>query len=357
MRLRAIAPLACLLAGCTTPLQEGERFYREGDRLRALETWRGIPEDAPNHAEALERIEVVETEFDRLVIQYKQRGRYYEGKERLAESILNYRLALKLQPDDAETLAHVQDLARALSARKAELNRDYREAFTAGDLSRARRRLADLRTSDPFDPDLETDERELRVALRAEVERRMASGRRGFASGNYDASAQAFRAALDLDPDNSSARGYLSYIETIRRERAAGGEAPAAFQAPDTFASDAEIRAEGFYQNALAAEEAGDLYTAIRNDLRALEADPEHRAAALQLARLRRELKSQVNVLLEAGRTAFREEDLQSALDLWSQALLIDPQNERIIAYIGRAQEQLQNLEQLRATPASMGDD
>ena len=55
----------------------------------------------------------------------------------------------------------------------------------------------------------------------------------------------------------------------------------------------------------------------------------------------------------KAGRTAFREEDLQSALDLWRRALLVDPRNERVIAYIGRAERQLQNLERLRANPTS----
>ncbi len=43
---RAIFALVALaLAGCGTPLAAGERLYREGDRLGALETWRVIPED------------------------------------------------------------------------------------------------------------------------------------------------------------------------------------------------------------------------------------------------------------------------------------------------------------------------
>ena len=45
-------------------------------------------------------------------------------------------------------------------------------------------------------------------------------------------------------------------------------------------ASDDEIRAEGYHQNALAAERSGDPYAAIRNELRALELDagPRRRA-------------------------------------------------------------------------------
>lgn len=350
MRRPFVLTAAALALACTTPLQRGERLYREGDRLGALEVWRDAPDDAREHEVIQARINVVETEFERLVIQYKQRARYYEGKERLAESVLNYRLALKLQPDDAETLAHVQQLARTLETRKTRLQQSYREAFAQGNLPAASRELAALRQIDPFDHELETDERQLQGALQAEIDRRMAEGRRDFASGNHQASVQAFRAALELDPDNESARGYLSYIATLRREAQAAGPRPVPFE-PSSFATDAEIRAEGFHQNALAAERRGNPYGAIRNDLRALRADPEHAAARQHLKSLRGGLAQEVPALIEAGRAAFQAEDLQSALDLWRRALLLDPSNERVIAYIGRAEQQLENLERLRSEP------
>jgi tetratricopeptide (TPR) repeat protein len=156
---------------------------------------------------------------------------------------------------------------------------------------------------------------------------------------------------VGLDPDNESAHGYLSYIDTIQRESGRSGEQPAAFEASELFASDAEIRAEGFYQNALAAERAGDPYAAIRHDLRALAASGDHEASRGHLAGLRRRLRPRVPLLIESGRSAFREEDLQSALELWRRALLIDPENERARAYIARAERQLDNLKRLRAEP------
>jgi tetratricopeptide (TPR) repeat protein len=342
--------LVVLGLACTTPLQRGERLYREGDRLGALEAWRAAPEDSREAALIQKRVAVVETEFERLVVQYKQRARYYEGKDRLAESVLNYRLALKLQPDDDETLGHVQHLARTLETRKSRRQQSYRAAFGQGDLSTASGELAALRDLDPFDHELETDERQLQKALSAAVDRRMAEGRSGFAAGNHDASVRAFRAALELDPDNESARGYLSYIATLRREAKASGQRTVPFESGG-FATDAEIRAEGFYQNALAAERRADPYAAIRNDQRALRADPQHAGAQRHLSTLRNELATQVPVLIEAGRTAFRAEDLQSALDAWRLALLVDPSNERVIAYIGRAEQQLENLERLRSEP------
>jgi tetratricopeptide (TPR) repeat protein len=341
-----------LLAACASPLERGERLYREGDPLRALETWRATPEDHADHARVQERIAVVEREYERLVTRYKRRAAYYEERDRMAESLLDYRLALKLQPGDAATLAHVQALARALAARKAELASRYREAFASHDLPRAHELLSELRRLDPLDPALETEERELDLALREELERRLAAGKRGFRSGNYQAARRAFRDVLRLDPDDERAQGYLSYIAAILSEAELSGEQPAAFDPPpEGFASDAQIRAEGFHQNALAAERAGEPFSAIRHDLSALQADPEHAAAREHLAALRLGLADRVEPLIAAGREAFRNEDLQAALDLWRRALLIDPANERAVAYIARAERQLANLEQLRSEP------
>jgi tetratricopeptide (TPR) repeat protein len=336
-----------LLAGCQTPLERGDRLYREGDRLAALETWRGVPDADSRYPQARARIAVVEEESQQLAVRYRQRGHYFEEKGRLAESILDYRLALKLQPDDAETLERVQVLARSLAAQKAELGTAYADALAAGDLAGARRSLAALRELDAFDPELETDERTLRGALRAEVARGLEAGRKALSAGDLPLARHELRGVLALDPDNESARGYLAYAETVERQAAKSGSAGV----PDPFASEAEIRAEGLYRNALAAEESGDLYEAIRHDVKALRADPQHRRAQVHLAHLRERLAFQVEPLIEQGREAFQKDDLQTALDAWRLALLIDPSNERTRAYIARVERQLANLESLRSEP------
>jgi len=351
--VRRTLPLAwaLLAVACTTPLELGERRYREGDRLAALQIWRSVPEDSSEHARAKRRIAEVEQEFERLVVRYKQRARYFEQRDRLAESILSYRLALELQPGDVATLDHVQQLARVLATRKRELRAEYAAAVASGDLARARESLGRLRKLDPLDPELETGSRQLAAALRAETLRLGQAGRSAFGAGNHAAAERAFRGVLALDPEDESARGYLSYIATIRGSGGRAGEPPAAFD-PAAFATESGIRAEGFHQNALAAEREGDLYAAIRQELRALEVGPDHVAAREHLANLRRRLAPDLERLIETGRTAFGNEDLQTALESWRQALLVDPENERVRAYAARAERQLQNLERLRAEPA-----
>jgi tetratricopeptide (TPR) repeat protein len=344
-------PLVLSIA-CASTLDKGERLYRDGDTLGALETWRDTPIDDPKYDEILQRVRIVETEFRQLVTRYKQRGHYFEDQGRLAESILNYRLALKLQPDDAATLERVQTLARSLAESKRELEVSFGEAFNSADLRTARDLLSQLRSLDALDPELETQERQLDEALRIELTRRLSTGRVLFTAGNHEAARRTFEGVLELDPENESARGYLSYIRTIRRESVGLSEAPAAIDSPsESFATDSEIRAEGFFQNAVAAYAAGDVYAAVRYDMRALEANPEHAEARAHLEGIRTENRRSVEPLIERGRTAFRNENLQLALDLWRRAHLLDPDNERIRAYIDRAERQLANLERLRREP------
>ena len=345
---QGVAALAAVaLLACATTLDTGERHYRDGDRLTALETWRSIPPDHRDFASAQQRVAEVEEEFQSLVVRYKQRGRYFESRERLAESILNYRLALKLQPHDQETLDHVQILSRSLAAEKAATLEAFRQDLEKREIGAAREKLARLSGLDAFDPDLETERRLFNRELDQEIRTGLERGRQRFAAGDLTGAEREFQAVLALAPENESAQGYLSYIATIRKTRARRAGVDSAWVG----ASDQQIRAEGFYQNALAADRAGDPFEAIQRDLSALGAYPEHAGAKQHLARLRARLSPEVENLVESGRQYYLQEDLQSALDQWRRALLVDPGNSRAQDYVERADRLLENLEKLRADP------
>jgi tetratricopeptide (TPR) repeat protein len=233
-RTAVVALAVIALAGCATPVDTGERLYRAGDLLGAIERWRaaGDPALAP-------RIAAVEAELDARAEGYIANAREYESVGRLAESVLDYRLALTLRPDDAQTLAHVQSLAREAALQRAELLDSYREVRAQGDLRAAQEALGRLRRLDPFEPTYENEEHRLRAAIADEWRRRQ---------------------------------------DRVRERQA-----------------------------------------------------------------------EQLESLVEAGRAAFGEEQLETALDLWRRALLIDPHNERVQAYIARAEGQLETLDRLRA--------
>ena len=237
--------LVALLLGCASPLEEGQRLYREGDRVGALEIWRTLPEDHEQRAAVAERMATVEAELAKLAVGYVDRASAFEEEGRLAESILDFRLALELEPNDAAILAHVQELARMLVNQKASLRTAYEEDLAGGDLEAAQESLSHLRRLDPFDPEYETEARQLEAAMR---------------------------------------------VEWTRRE-----------------------------------------------------------------ARIRAQMADEVEGLVEAGRDAFRNEELETALGMWRRALLIAPDNKRVRAYIARAERQLENLEALRGEPVGEG--
>lgn len=341
------------MLSCTTPFELGERRYQEGDPLAALALWRGIRSDQFEYEAAQQRIREVEQEYEQLVRFYKKRALYYEERDRLAESVLNYRLALKLQQEDRATLDHVQGLVRRLASEREAKRQELREAFAQGDLATAHDALDRLQVLDPFSPETTNDGRPLEAALAAEIEQSLARGRRGFGSGDHRAAEQAFASVLELDPNNETAQGYLAFIERIReQDRQTAAAPPATAPEPrEVRASDAEIRAEGMYRNALAAERRGDAFEAIRWDLRALRSNAQHGRARRHLAGLRRRLAPEVPGLIEAGRRRFQQEDLQSALDLWRRALLIDPENVEAREYADRAEQLLESLDRLRGAP------
>jgi tetratricopeptide (TPR) repeat protein len=348
----AAALLAATLFACATPLELGERRYREGEPLAALAIWRAIDDDEFEYEAAQRRVAEVEQEFEQLVRYYKKRAVYYEERDRLAESVLNYRLALKLQQEDRDTLAHVQSLVRRLASEREAKRREMRESFARGDLAGASKALERLRTLDPFSPETTNDARQLEAALATEIERRLARGRRGFSSGDHALAEQAFRSALELDPSNETAQGYLSFIERIRaQEREVSTARSGAPDPREVRASDVEIRAEGLYRNALGAEQKNEPFEAIRWDIRALSADPNHSRARRHLDGLRSRMRPEVAALVESGRRKFQQEDLQGALDLWRRALLIQPNHAEAREYAARAEQLLENLDRLRGAP------
>src|SRR5262249_31516025 len=133
--------------GCASSGATGELLYRAGDLRGAIESWR-----AENAKSLAPRIAAVEAELAARVQGYIANARALESEGRLAEALLDYRLALELQPDDADNLAHVQQLARDVVAKRGALLDAYRDVRARGDLAAAEPALQKLPQLDPFEP-------------------------------------------------------------------------------------------------------------------------------------------------------------------------------------------------------------
>jgi tetratricopeptide (TPR) repeat protein len=328
---------------CVGPYERGERLYRQGALPEALAEWRGVAETHRDYERALGRLQIVESEFGRMLLRYEKRAQFFKGEERLAEAVLYNRLAYKLDSSRTRLLDEVQALARELDTREREEHEAMNRALEEGRLRQASHHAAKLEQIDPFNAALQIEIRQVHAAVGAEVLRHLEAGKRAYAAGHRQEARESFQSVLRFDPRNETALGYLSYI---RRFEAM--EADRKIPPPPRSISREEIEGEGHFRSARQAESAGELFAALSEYEAALRANPEHESARRALNALRRQLWPQVEEFYEAGKRYFQDEDLHNALRLWRQVLMIDPTHARTRENVERAERILSRLEEIQ---------
>jgi tetratricopeptide (TPR) repeat protein len=339
--------LIAALAGCATPYQRGADLYREGDLRGALDTWRGIDPNQNEHRDAQKQIGMVEAEFGRMLTRYEKRGLFYEGEGRLAEALLSYRLALKLDPAQPELLARVQTLVRSLDERKRSEGKALRDELAGGHLVQAGQHARELEKLDPFSPAIQVDVRQARAELGSEVLKNVEAGTASYNAGAYGRARKSFEKVLELEPENQTALGYLSYIRNFETRARQSEAAESGAYPPDLTPS--EINAEGYFRSASQAEQAQDLFRALQQYNAALRVRPSHTKARAALEALRERMRPQIPELEVTAKRYFQEEDLQNAVLTWKRVLLIDPERQSAANNLERAERMLARLEELQA--------
>ena len=352
-RFALLCALVVSLVGCAGAYENGERLYSQGDVAGALSAWRGIPQTSGEYPRAHARLEMVEAELSSSLARYEKRAEFFEDEGRLSEAVLYYRLALKLDPDRPQTLARTQSLYRQLRASETKERAKLAAALAAGSLQQANESAERLQVLDPFDPGIQIELRQVRAETGAQVLRFLEDGKRAYAFGDRTGARTAFEHVLELDAENEAALGYLSYIKRYDQEVAQQAEqaerrrTPASAPPPPAVSSE-EIIAEGRFRSGQQAEEAGDPYRAIREYEAALRIDARHAGAKRRLNALRTELAPQAPALYEQGKRYFQDEDLEKALVVWRNALLIAPDDQRTKENVDRAERILSRLEEIQ---------
>jgi tetratricopeptide (TPR) repeat protein len=334
---------ALVLGACASALDRGEELYRQGDVRGALEVWSQVPEDSREHERVQARLRIVQSEYARMLRRYEKRAAFFESEGRLAEAVLYYRLAYKMDPARGDLLSHVQVLVRKLRKRGQTEASGLRAALDAGDLRQASRHAQLLAALDPFDPAVQLEIRQVRAAAGARVLNHIAEGESAYGAGDRAGARKAFDQVLELDPRNETAHGYLSYIARFEAY-----EAEQAMPPPPRSISQEEILAEGHFRSASEAERAGEDFWAITEYEAALSVEPNHQGARKALTTLRTRLLPQVDELYQIGKRYFQDEDLHNALRAWRRALSIDPTDERTRENVERAERMLARLEELQ---------
>ncbi len=344
-----LCALVLLSLGCATAYDRGETLYSQGDVAGALAVWRGIPETSREYPRAHARLETLETELASSLARYEKRAQFFEGEGRLAEAVLYYRLALKLDPERPATLERVQKLFRELHSQKDAERKRLASALAAGNLRDANASAEKLSRLDPFDPAIQIEVRQVYAETGAQVLRSLEDGKRAYALGDRAGASAAFSRALELDPQNEAALGYLSYIRRYDQDVASADRKPRSGGAPPPpTLSSQEILAEGHFRAGQQAEERGDPYAALQEYISALRVDDKHAGARRRLTLLRQELAPRVPALYEQGKHYFQDEDLEKALAVWRDALLIAPDDQRTRENVDRAERILSRLEEIQ---------
>jgi tetratricopeptide (TPR) repeat protein len=347
MVFRPLSPLVLAVAvlafsACASPYERGERLYRQGDPGGAIAEWRAVPESHHDYGRTYARLELVQAELERALDRYEKRAEFFESRDRLAEAVLYYRLAVKFDPSRTQILDHIQILYRQLRQREAQERSSLTEALRALELRQAAQHAETLEKLNPFDPAIQIDVREVRAKIGAEVLRHMVEGERAFAANDRGAARDSFSEVLALEPDNEAARGYLRVL----RNAESLGDRSKPYPLPRSISRE-EILAEGYFGAAEAARERGEHFLALEGYLAALRVNEKHDGARRRLFELRRALKPRVDRLYREGKQYYEEEDLHNALLKWNHALLIDPGDMRTRESAERARRILSRLEEL----------
>lgn len=343
LQLGLVFAFVSVLAGCTTTLERGEELYRQGDLRGAIGVWGEVKPQSTEYDRAQEHLVEAQAEYARRIQRYMKRADFFADEGRLAEAVLYYRLTYKSAPDRTEVQDRVQQLVREQRAQEAEEIRLLREALAVGNLKSASAHAENLERINPFDPSIQLEIDEVEASSGAQVLTNLSEGEAEYARGERESARQSFEAVLELDPQNSTALGYLEYIKRYRVPRS-----PSELPKPPSAVWPEEILAEGHYQAAISSEDAGRVYKAISEYNAALKVSPEHSEARAALSRLRERLVPRVDELYREGKRFFQEEDLHNALRVWRQAQLIEPADVRVRENIDRAQKMLDRLEEIQ---------
>ncbi len=185
-------------------LEKAMAAHRRGARDQAMEAYRAILDDTPDHPDALHLLGVV----------------HYEGRE-FSEALPLMRRAIELQPEAAEyhrslgalyrAGEHYETACRSI-AQALRLAPDYLDAYntlglTLIDMERFDQAETALRQGLSHDP----DSADLRATLASMYLRR----------DQYDAAVDELQCALTLDPGHANALNNLGVAHNLMGERAA----------------------------------------------------------------------------------------------------------------------------------------
>jgi len=323
-------------------------IFQKGEILAAIQEWERVEAEHPHYQRAQEMIRVANSILTELVTVHLQYGSNLEKEGRLSEGLLEYQRALLLDPrrrDVEEKIQKVQEILVPL----VKYHLDQAHGFE--DAQRLQEALKEFRLVQVFDPNnQEAYENCVRLQERIESEagQEYKAGLYHFQKRRYRSARNHMRTALLIMPHHAGAKCYLEAIERAlqaeKKREGSRGEPLLSLGLKERRARLQELIV------------AGDWAQARKEAKCALEIDPYDMEAKRLLALSQTRCREKADYLFQQGIRHFQDEDLDSAISVWQQVLILDENHGKAKEYLEKAnlmREKIRRIRQERFEPAS----
>ncbi|MDD4856573.1 MAG: hypothetical protein PHD74_00550 [Candidatus Krumholzibacteria bacterium] len=319
-----------------TALNEGRACFAQNDYACAIDRFRRVLLWSPSNEPAQDGLRrataaLAIADGDSLMT----KGRY-------AEALYSYREAQKNFPSDEAV-----DRIKRCDQRLQELSNAERmidwtlanaiDLYTKQNWAEAVSAFKDVLALDPKH-ELALDYlARAREMMREQYEQLFVAADRLAASGRYAAAIQPLAVELERNPTDVRVEAKIAEIEALRKKAEIAQAKAAAQNRPVQISSDDLERLRPSYQRGIDSFTRSDFAHAIAEWEGVYRVAPQYEQVSDYLVKAYQYL----------GMEYYADHEYERALEVWNKILVVDPDNEKAIRYIGKTTEELSKLEKL----------
>ena len=302
---------------------DGVESYRQQRYEDAIEAFDQALVYDRNYTPAREYRSAARSDYRVKVEEYYERGQLLAMKERYHEAIQMFQAALAINPRHDSSrikLAATEGTLRARIDTTLETGRRYLKQRQYRQARAMFQRVLELdSSSSSANEALEKIDSERMVV----VDSLLRVGETALRQSLFETARSAFEKAISIDPGNTTAMRRLNTLKEKMSLR--------------------ELFEEGKKQLGL-----GEMHEALSTFKIVLEKNPGNEEAKMYMAQCLVSLRGTVDTLYQQGQRAYSNEEYETAIDLFTRVVAIDPDHKSAQEYLQRSIDRLKALEQLR---------
>lgn len=354
-----------------------EKMFNDGELERAKDIFQSILLIRPNHPQAMEYLEKIDS-----ILKKEAEDRYFRGlgfysQRNFAKAREEFEAILKIDPDHQEAKEYLERIDRESQQARLRITNLLQEAETLerrGSLLGARQRYQTILSLEPGNSQATQRLADLNQRIIRYVAEQYALGEKAYGNNRLGEAQRIFRNILSYSPNHAGARRYLARISEMTSGNANQylERAEKLYQQKqwnNTLALlDSLLNA--YPENSHAAQlrqqtleqiDIAELIESAKSDYLAgryieaiqvfdsvLEKAPDNEEARELREMCQKNLTDQVDAIFNQGIRLYTEEKYQLAIREFDRILGVNPSHKGAQEYKQRAQERLQALESLK---------